>query len=169
VTNRIHVRLLSLLALVGCDSYGSHHYRCVDGVCTLVCEGGYGNCSGDKVCETDLTNDDANCGACGRRCLSGTRCTGGACAPICTAGRGDCDLNYANGCETDLTTDRNHCGACRAACVWSICRNGECVCPPGQVMCAPTICFDLQTTPLACGACGNVCARGQSCVKGRCM
>jgi len=40
-------------------------------------------------------------------------------------------------------------------------------CPTGQTLCSGQ-CIDLQTNPQSCGACGRVCAQGQTCVNGAC-
>jgi RHS repeat-associated protein len=54
---------------------------CVAGTCGVgTCDAGFGDCDGLAAngCETSLTSDDDNCGACGSVC-DGT-CTGGLCA-----------------------------------------------------------------------------------------
>ena len=63
---------------------------CSGGQCAIVCDAGFGNCDGNPAngCETDLTMDEGNCGACGRICAGpcgGTgsgrffQCENGAC------------------------------------------------------------------------------------------
>ncbi len=63
---------------------------CLGGTCGIVCAAGFGNCDGNPAngCETDLTMDAGNCGACGRICAGpcgGTasglffQCENGAC------------------------------------------------------------------------------------------
>jgi hypothetical protein len=53
---------------------------CSGGTCSSTCNAGFGDCNGDNAdgCETDLTNDRENCGACGHRCRWGA-CVAGAC------------------------------------------------------------------------------------------
>jgi hypothetical protein len=91
---------------------------CVAGHCTPSCTAGYANCSGNPAtgCETNLTNDNNNCGSCGHGCLAacggstdhvtGTHCTSSACSvTTCSAGYQDFDLACPNGCEClDSTT-----------------------------------------------------------------
>jgi hypothetical protein len=60
---------------------------CVDGGCSITCDPGWGNCNNDLAdgCEKELSNDVANCGACGRDCRTckGTACTNALCdAPL---------------------------------------------------------------------------------------
>lgn len=56
---------------------------CEDGRCTLVCTERYADCDGRGAtgCESFLSTDVKNCGACGRDCR-GTPCIDGVCIPI---------------------------------------------------------------------------------------
>lgn len=74
---------------------------CVGGVCQpVVCHPGFADCSGNGQCDTDLSNDDANCGECGVSCNIFEACSGGACLPIqCTIG-GVCPLGTF--CQTGV-------------------------------------------------------------------
>ena len=47
------------------------------------------------------------------------------------------------------------------------CQNGRCKCKPGFKKCGKK-CVDLGTSVKHCGACGNACESGQSCVDGEC-
>ena len=85
-----------------------------------------------------LSDDARNCGGCGITCGLGT-CSGGSCS--CDAAQVD-----ANGSDA-----------------------GRAMCPPGGcIMCPGLGCVNQQVDPQHCGNCGTVCARGQSCVLGRC-
>lgn len=48
------------------------------------------------------------------------------------------------------------------------CRNGRCRCKRGYKKCGRK-CVDLQTSVRHCGACGQACELGQSCVNGQCV
>jgi hypothetical protein len=59
---------------------------CAGGTCALICDEGWGDCSGTQVgCETDLTSSRIHCGECGNPCTGqcpegGPRfCDGGVC------------------------------------------------------------------------------------------
>jgi len=55
---------------------------CAAGMCTGACNPGWGDCDLDRRgngCETSLSVDPMNCGACAHRCSSG-RCDAGVCA-----------------------------------------------------------------------------------------
>lgn len=57
--------------------------ECFSGQCGLTCDTGYGDCDGERTngCETNLSNDPANCGACGNQCdlSAGQPCVRGVC------------------------------------------------------------------------------------------
>jgi hypothetical protein len=113
---------------------------CVSGVCTGTCISGWGDCDDNLQfdgCETSLTNDVGNCGACGTTCTNAngsTSCTSGACAPVCNAGYANCDGNANNGCEASTTTDPNNCGGCGIRCLGAspTCVSGVCAAPTGS-------------------------------------
>ncbi len=161
---------------------------CAAGRCqTSSCPAGSAECMGDSVpCETNVTSDAMNCGACGNACSlpnATSRCASSACAvSTCNAGFGDCDMMAANGCETDTRASLSNCGACGAACNPM---NGSGACVGGR--CAITACndgfgdcdinpangceTDLNASAANCGACGSACAAQNataSCVAGRC-
>ena len=48
------------------------------------------------------------------------------------------------------------------------CRNGRCKCKSGLKKCGRK-CVDLQTSANHCGACGNPCAAGETCLNGSCI
>jgi alpha-tubulin suppressor-like RCC1 family protein len=56
---------------------------CLASTCdVVVCDGGFADCNGSPGCETSITDDAANCGACGRSCGAGGQCGGGVCDEI---------------------------------------------------------------------------------------
>lgn len=64
---------------------------CTKGLCGTECEPNWGDCNGNPAdgCETNLTYDGANCGACGNRCNTGAGqpCVDGRClTEECDAG-----------------------------------------------------------------------------------
>ncbi len=54
---------------------------CIEGVCVTRCALGSADCDFDGLCETNLSNDPLNCGACGVACEygQGQPCVRGAC------------------------------------------------------------------------------------------
>lgn len=55
---------------------------CVDGICTIVaCNPGYRDCNGNPAdgCETNVSNNVNDCGACGLVCAPGQVCVDGMC------------------------------------------------------------------------------------------
>lgn len=66
------------------DLRGVHQIAtCVSGICGTECEPGWADCNGNPAdgCETNISYDGANCGACGNRCNSalGQPCVEGRC------------------------------------------------------------------------------------------
>lgn len=104
-----------------------------------ACAAGHLDCNGDPRggCETDTSNDTANCGACANSCPSAPNalptCSAGACGVTCLAHFGDCDGQPQNGCEDDLSTDSKNCSLCGLDCGNYRCRNGVCYCPFGII------------------------------------
>src|SRR5690606_1363735 len=136
----------------------------------------------------NVTNDVANCGACGVACaqnLPGTErstCESGTCGVVCKPGFADCDGNAANGCEVNLTSDAQHCGTCQTACqaggATSTCQNSTCqfTCNPGFANVDGNTAngceVNLMTDVKHCGAVNNVCPSGAystpTCSQGSC-
>lgn len=100
-----------------------------------VCGTVFKDCNGNAAdgCETNSTDDAANCGACGVVCPPGANasptCFVSKCSFACQPNWGDCDGMPDNGCETNLLTDANNCGACNAQCeTGKPCQQGGCEC-----------------------------------------
>jgi hypothetical protein len=107
---------------------------CNANTCGYTCDLGFGDCDDDPSngCETFLSGDTSNCGACGVVCdlphAGLMLCGGGTCQVLtCEFGWGNCDGISSTGCETDLRSDLDHCGTCGRACQGSEqCRVGVC-------------------------------------------
>lgn len=104
-----------------------------DAMLSCDADGGRSSCDGSCV---DLSNDDANCGACGRACSADERCASARCEPVCTidgARHAAGALNPSNPCERcdpaqssarwSAAPDRTACGAGRF-CAASVCTAG---------------------------------------------
>ncbi|MDB5213374.1 MAG: Tryptophan synthase alpha chain [Myxococcaceae bacterium] len=108
-----------------------------------VCPAPFATCSSENgptyKCGTDLARDPNNCGACGNKCL--------VYAPIALSSRcvdGACELECMN--KPSTPTDFRNCnGAIDDGCE-----------------------IDVSADEQNCGACGNVCPSGQSCMNGKC-
>ena len=157
-------------------------WSCANGDCTLQCKPPHGDCNdnfcGDG-CETDLSSDEQNCGACGNACAPGQTCSFGTC--LCPPGTTRC-----LGRCVDLSSDPDSCGECGFICPGPpstsgtggpLCENGQCsyVCFPGFADCDKRIdngCeANLMTSQRTCGRCDVACdvAAGQPCVDGTCL
>lgn len=185
-----------------CSSEGIDEKLCVGGVCTSTCAAGRGNCSRpgapdpDDGCETDVSSDEANCGACAATCETShavsSTCEGGACVFACEAGFADCNgpqpAVLDDGCEAELAKDPANCGACGSACplpfaVSAGCSEGKCsyLCLDGFADCngpQPPSQSDgcelpVSSDPSNCGACGHLCSKDHAssagCVAGACV
>lgn len=173
---------------VACPARVNASPVCAAGMCDSLgaCRSGFGDCNRREMdgCESDLSADVMNCGACGRPCAfrNGTaRCVAGACELVaCVGANLDCDREPSNGCEASLSTSTLHCGACgrpcnlpnaSPACVDGACRIVNCV--AGFINCDGNTAngceINLRTDPMNCGNCGTRCPTGQMCVSGNCF
>ncbi|MBI5515446.1 MAG: hypothetical protein HY909_16825 [Deltaproteobacteria bacterium] len=162
---------------------------CAAGACALgSCEAGFQNCNAMPAdgCETNITNDPANCGACRTVCsfpnasanCAMARCSLGA----CSAGFQNCNASAVDGCEVNTLADANNCGGCGTRCSFpnaaARCDAGTCrlgTCNAGFADCdgvAANGCeVNLGTDASNCGTCRNVCvvANGTAaCAAGAC-
>lgn len=168
-----------------CSTINVASAACAGGVCTSTCASGFANCSmpdgssADDGCETNVNNDAANCGGCGRACskagASAASCVTGACKPTCDGNHADCSSPPAsspdNGCETDITSDPKNCGACGTSCDavphgTSACLTKSCsvTCDADYLDCSGA--GDGCETKIDddhCGACDVTCDTNQSC------
>ena len=177
------------------------YFGCFESACgKLKCKSGWGDCdlNPNNGCETNLSNNDDNCGTCGNRCLDGMTCdlmalgiAGAIPACMCPKGTTFCGATVTQGgvevqrmgnCR-DLTSDPDHCGACGAPCprdaphAIAACVHGSCdwSCNSGWGDCNGSRddgCeTNLSSDPKNCGGCGVVCdgIAGQACVNGQCM
>ncbi|HJL33814.1 MAG TPA: MopE-related protein [Polyangiaceae bacterium LLY-WYZ-15_(1-7)] len=93
-----------------------------------ACAPGWDDCDGDpgNGCETDVSGDFFNCGACGNRCPDAVpgggsvTCSASTCVFPCTAETDDCDGDPANGCEAFLGNPAT-CGSCGSDCGMAAC------------------------------------------------
>jgi hypothetical protein len=130
--------VVAAFAVVLCAACSSSPPRVPDA--GSPCDGGTTLCQGSC---TTLTDDNANCGACGTACGSGQACAGGGC--------------LAKDCPGAACAPYEVCSG-------SACIDRACVgitCPMGQV-CARGTCFSP-----ACS--GTPCATSEVCVSGACV
>jgi len=91
------------------------------------CDQDYGDCNQSPAdgCKTDLTGNDAHCGACFNVCSQDQLCQTGQCRMACPAGQEPC----GDACVS-LQTDAANCGTCDNACsVGQVCTGGRCLSP----------------------------------------
>lgn len=146
---------------VGREAYDDAQKQACD--CCPACE----DCDGpnDQCCDqrcTDVSADDANCGACGSQCRSDQVCLDSECR--CPSGQTEC-----SGVCVDLSSDPANCGACGNTCAsGTTCVNGSCTCPAPLSLCGDQ-CVDVETDPNHCGNCDTVCSSCEECVDFACQ
>lgn len=89
---------------------------------------------------------------------------------VCSSGASDCCLESGpTSLCTNFSTDAANCGGCGAACpvTGQICSNGQCVCPPGDLLCG-SACVNASSDNANCGGCGIVCGTDAFCSNGAC-
>jgi hypothetical protein len=113
-----------------CDTDCSDKYAHASSMCSAsscsppICDAGYDDCVGgiQDGCETNTTQDAANCGGCGKACetagahVNSNACKNSECDPKCSSTYQTCDNDAHNGCESDSTSDASNCGACGSVC-----------------------------------------------------
>src|SRR6185437_15135352 len=132
------------------------------------CPPGYKDCDGNpNVCDTNIDDDPANCGACGAVCViphATAACDMGECAiATCDSGWTDCNDDPTDGCEANLQNDPMNCGVCGMACMGQDeCQAGSCPTwcgPKGFAQCPGDVfpkCTLLGTNQ-NCNFCGDTC------------
>ena len=156
---------------------------CGSGSCEVgTCNSPFGDCDTrwDDGCETNLTDTETSCGACGYDCdahltqhVADAGCGGSTChVATCQTNYGDCDNSWDSGCETNLSNTVTSCGACGYDCGAHLtphvadagCGNSSCqitACTSPYADCDNS--WDggcetnLHTDPNHCGTCGVVC------------
>ncbi len=172
-----------------CPVEANASVSCSGGMCSLAkCNPGFADCNGNPNdgCEVNVNSDPLNCGMCLNVCgalpNAMVGCAMGMCAITgCSGNFRDCNMLPADGCEADITKDLNNCGACGMKC--PAVANGAPGCNGGA--CGIASCnanfgdcdknpangceTNLLTNNANCGACGNACPNGQTCVNGACL
>ena len=147
---------------------------CSMATCQIAaCNSGFQDCDGIVTdgCETNVTADLNNCGACLNVCPMGqfatAMCSTSTCSIACAGGHGDCNNNADDGCEVTFATDPNHCGSCGHVCTPPANAGARCTvstcgftCLPGFRNCDGTntnCAVDNTNDPNNCGGCGVAC------------
>jgi hypothetical protein len=167
-----------------CNATHGKNPACNVGKCSLTCDNGWENCNGEQPgnsplndgCEVNIGANIAQCGACGKACVStngsNPLCALGKCTLTCNAGFFDCNGSAAadtfDGCEIHISGDVFNCGGCGNLCNSdngvATCINGACGinCNPGYGNCDgdPANGCETQTSSDInhCGTCPTICS-----------
>ena len=178
-----------------CPNLAGGPVTCQKGSCVIgMCKPGFDSCSPDsplQSCETNLSSDVYNCGACGLLCPAtpantSRSCTMMTCSAVpCATPWMDCNKVAGDGCETDTSRDPSNCGACGNKCgmlpnASSLCLSSQCLltsCNANFGDCNGKIADGCEAKLLTdvshCGACAIACLRTSnssavSCQAGQC-
>jgi hypothetical protein len=103
-------------------------WSCSTGVCSFVCNAGYGNCDGNVTngCESNL-NTVTSCGGCSP-CSSGRNCQNGTCVAACGASNftHSCGLFSGRNCPAHSTCNATSGCTCVAGYVARTCSGSVC-------------------------------------------
>jgi hypothetical protein len=109
-----------------CSLEGATASACTGGRCVPVCDAEHEDCDEDdgtgedNGCETSVSFDTQNCGACGYTCsaanTSSIACNNGVCAPTCATGFLNCSLDDGNGNDDGCETVSNTTASCGTNC-----------------------------------------------------
>lgn len=183
----------SLGLLAACDSAAPACNPALDpGGCVKApeCSGTRRDCKNGGLdgCETDVSSDLKNCGACGNTCPTPATgqavCSDGVCG-VATCGDRyrDCNGDPSDGCETDTQRNIDSCGRCGNRCATgahaaAACSLGQCklACQAGYLDCDGQSANGCETNGASdinhCGSCGNRCtssgAANAVCAGGTC-
>jgi hypothetical protein len=118
-------------------------------------------CNG--ACET-VTNDTANCGACGTSCPTAAACDNGGCTDSC---------GTANPCPTGFSCGTAS-GTCAATSCGGLADGTTCALTLANSqatagVCCAGACLNAQADDHNCGGCGVTCGSGAQCVSGTCQ
>ncbi|CAA9551503.1 MAG: conserved hypothetical protein with Kelch motif [uncultured Thermomicrobiales bacterium] len=138
--------------------------KCASGVCDLAtkhcaCPPGQVACSHGCVDSASFQTDPANCGGCGRVCLSGV-CTGGVCGAGPSAVLG-ASCSGGGECASGSCVDGVCCAEATCSGLDTACQVG--VCQPGTGACS----VQPRANGTACDD-GNACTQTDTCQDGAC-
>ena len=151
------------------DSIALASPGCISANCAVygaICCPGIENC-------INWTNDNNNCGGCGRRCINGQTCQSGSC--VCQ--ESNCNYYGATCCnnQCSLLADNNNCGSCGRRCInGQTCQSGNCICQESNcavygTTCCNNQCTNYYTDANNCGSCGHKCGTGYKCSNAECV